>query len=89
MCLAGISVSVTVALELVLLSSEEEEEDEEESGVAAGGRGGGRAAGLEGRGEDEGMTGSSASSSWATDITLRVREMKGVRERHIFLHCLH
>lgn len=86
MCLAGISVSVTVALELELLSSEEEEE--EESGVAAGGGGGG-VAGLEGRGEDEGMIGSSASSSWATDITLRVREMKGVSEWHIFLHCLH
>lgn len=70
MCLAGVSVSVTVTLELELLS----EEEEEDSGVAAGGgRGGGGVLGLEGRGEDGGMTDSSSSSSWATDITLHVR----------------
>ncbi len=91
MCLAGVSVSVTVTLELELLS----EEEEEDSGVAAGGgswltggRGCGGVLGLEGRGEDGGMTDSSSSSSWATDITLRVREIEGVSEwyvKHIFL----
>ncbi len=82
MCLAAVSVSVTVTLELELLS-----EEEEDSGVAAGGgswltggRGGGGVLGLEGRGEDGWMTDSSSSSSWATDITLRVREMQGVSE---------
>lgn len=77
MCLAAVSVPVTVTLELELLSSEEEEEEEEEdSGVAAGGgswltggRGGGGIVGLEGRGEDGWMTDSSSSSSWATDMT--------------------
>lgn len=93
MCLAAVSVSVTVTLELELLSSEEEEE--EDSGVAAGGgswltggRGGGRVVGLDGRGEDGWVTDSSSSSSWATDMTLRVREMEGVSEgyaEHIFL----
>lgn len=83
MCLAGVSVSVTVTLELELLSSEEEEEEEEDSGGGSwltGGRGGGVVVGLEGRGEDKWMTVFSSSSSWTTDITLRVREMEGVSE---------
>lgn len=89
MCLAAVSVSVTVTLELELLS------EEEDSGVAAGGgswltggRGGGEVLGLEGRGEDGWMTDSSSLSSWATDITLCVREMQGVSEwyaENIFL----
>lgn len=86
MCLAGVSVSVTVTLELELLSSSSfsEEEDEEEGDSGGGswlteGRGGGVVVGLEGRGEDKSMTVFSSSSSWTTGITLRVREMEGVR----------
>lgn len=84
MCLAAVSVSVTVSLELELLSSVEEDSDP----AADDGRGGSRITGK--GGESVGMTVSS-SSSRATDITLFRHKGEGVLAKqtlHAALHTL-